>query len=176
MKSLFTVSSVLALLLCATTSHAASQDLQIAYTQLKNCKETVENPNAAYSELKCAAVGPYALRVQQAGAEYFGISLEQGAKKLISNFDAFPIARPAGQVIEWHSRAGEPVYMVLRIRYDEAGADKEVLTLSLVTSAGICPLAAVATSKNPQANQKVRDLIDGPFAKTLSCPTTIARY
>ncbi|HMW47324.1 MAG TPA: hypothetical protein PK011_01870 [Marinagarivorans sp.] len=56
-----------------------------------------------------------------------------------------------------------------------AGASKEVLTLNLVTNKTICPLASVSTSKNPKANQQVRDLIDGQFAQTSTCPTSITK-
>jgi hypothetical protein len=165
----------LALVLGACQCQAAAKDLQVSYTQLKDCKETVLNDNAAHSELKCKSIGKYEVRVNQVGEEYFGISLAVGAKKISSDFDAFPSMRPVGQAIEWHSRAGEPAFMVFRISYEDAGAPKEALTLSLVTEASICPLASVATSKNPQANQQIRDLINGQFAQTNTCPASVVK-
>lgn len=165
----------LGLILGTCHCQAGGNDLQLSYTQLKECKETVQNDNAAFSELKCKSVGKYEVRVNQAGAEYFGISLAQGAQKITSDFDGFPGMRPVGQAIEWHSRAGEPVFMIFRISFDEAGASKEVLTLNLVTPKSICPLASVATSKNPKANQQVRDLMTGQFAQVTTCPASITK-
>jgi hypothetical protein len=159
----------------ACQSQAAPQNLQVVYTQLKSCSELEANPNAAHSELKCPAIGKYEVRVEQAGQEYFGISLIKNGKKITSDFDAFTAMRPAGQAIEWHLQSEEPVFMVFRIRSEEAGAEKETLTLSLVTEAGICPLASIATHKNPKANQQVRDLISGQFAQTRSCPASIVK-
>ncbi len=172
----FTASFVsLAVMSSPCLSQPASKNLEISYTQLKDCKETVLNDNAAHSELKCAALGKYEVRVNQVGAEYFGISLTAGAKKIASDFDAFPLTRPVGQSIEWHSRGTEPAFMVFRISYDEAGAAKEALTLSLVTETRICPLASVNASKNPRANQQIRDSISGQFAQTRTCPASVVK-
>ncbi|HEY6528131.1 MAG TPA: hypothetical protein VIZ65_05515 [Cellvibrionaceae bacterium] len=175
MKFLTASYTSLALVLGACQCQAASKDLQISYTQLKNCKETVLNDNAAQSELKCPALGKYDVRVNQVGEEYFGISLVTGAKKITSDFDAFPSVRPVGQAIEWHSRAGAPAYMIFRISYDEGGTTKEVLVLNLVTDTAICPLASINASKNPKANEQARSLISGQFAQTQTCPASVVK-
>lgn len=159
----------------ACQSQAAPEKLQVVYSQLKSCAELEANANAAHSELKCPSVGQYEVRVEQAGQEYFGVSLLKSGKKITSDFDAFTAMRPTGQAIEWHVQGDQPVFMIFRIRYEEAGAETEVLTLSLVTDAAICPLASVATKNNPKANQKVRDLISGQFAQTRSCPTSVVK-
>lgn len=166
---------VMYLTLGACHCQAGATDVQISYTQLRECKETVQNDNVAYSELKCPSLGKYEVRVNQVGAEYFGISLAQEADKISTEFEAFLGLRPVGQAIEWHSRAGKPAYMVFRISFEEAGASKEVLTLNLVTNKTFCPLASVSTSKNPKANQQVRNLINGQFAQTSTCPASITK-
>lgn len=175
MKCLNTTYLSLGLMLGTCYCQAGGNDLQLSYTQLKECKETVQNDNAAFSELKCKPIGKYAVRINQAGAEYFGIALAQGGQTITSDFERFPAMRPVGQAIEWHSRAGQPIFMVFRISFDEAGASQEVLTLNLVTPKSICPLASVATSKNPQANQQVRDLMTGQFAQVTTCPASITK-
>jgi hypothetical protein len=175
MKFLCGIQLFAVILLAAHHAYAAQQDLKMVYTKISECQETVENENAAFSELMCKSIGGKEVRINQVGADYFGISLAQGAQKISTDFSAFPAAMPEGKVIEWHSRAGVPLFMVFRISYEDGALHKEVLTVNRVTDKSICTIAAVDVKKTPNANQKVRDLIRVKLSDPPQCPAAIIR-
>lgn len=162
------------MLLLACQSQAAT----ISYSALADCKEQVENENAAFSELHCKPVGVYQLDIKQQSPQYFTITLSADGKSTSSELETITQELPMepGKAIEWHSIDKQPKFMIFRLKAQAEGdLMKEYLTLSLVTAKRICPLASIETAKNPNANQKARDLIVEKFSALSECPTEIVR-
>jgi hypothetical protein len=79
-----------------------------------------------------------------------------------------------GKTIEWHLTDNQPKFMIFRIKAQASdGLMKEYLSLSLVTTKRICPIASINTAKNPTANQKVRELITEKFSTLTECPESL---
>ena len=155
-----------------------SQAATISYSTISECKEQVDNDNAAFSELHCKPVGTYQLDIKQQSPQYFTITLSTDGKSASSELESITQELPMepGKVIEWHSNGKQPKFMVFRLKAEvEGSAMAEYLTLSLVTPTRICPLASIATAKNPNANQKARDLIAEKFSAVSDCPAEIIR-
>lgn len=174
-KSLHFFSRAVFVFLLACQSRADT----ISYSTLADCKEQVDNDNAAFSELRCKSVGAYQLAIKQQSPQYFTITLSADGKSASSELETITQELPMepGKAIEWHSNGKQPRFMIFRLKAEiEGNAMKEYLTLSLVTATRICPLASIATAKNPNANQKARDLIAEKFAAVNECPAEIIRF
>lgn len=162
-------------LLVGCQNHAASQGTSIVYTQIKDCKEQVENDNAAFSELLCPSIGDYKVTIKQQSPQYFIVTLATAELSASSELETYTLEAPMepGKAIEWHLLDKKPKFMVFRVKVQKDNNDvNELLTLNLVTKDRICPLASVATKTTPQANEKVRELIKTKFLETQECPTT----
>lgn len=164
--------------LFACQSQAAPKSDAVVYTPVADCKEQIANDNAAFSELRCKPVGTYQLDIKQQSPQYFTILLSTKNSSSSSELETFTKEAPMepGKTIEWHLKNGEPKFMVFRLKAEaDGGVLKEYLTVNLVTAKRICPLASIETSKNPNANQKARDLIAEKFAATAECPSDIIK-
>ena len=162
-------------LLVGCQNHAASQGASIVYTQIKDCKEQVENDNAAFSELLCTSIGDFGVTIKQQSPQYFTVTLTAAELSASSELEAYTLEAPMepGKVIEWHVLDKKPKFMVFRVKVQKENDDvSELLTLNLVTKDRICPLASIATKTTPQANEKIRDLIKTKFLETQECPIT----
>lgn len=148
---------------------------EVQYTFLKECKETINNDNAAFSELSCPKIGDYKVSITEQSPQYFNIVLSKGDRNISSNFTAVTNENPvnAGKAIEWHITNNQPQYMIFRLSWGSTENPfkmKEHLVVNLVTEKDICVLATVDVKKNKKSNQKARDLISGKFKNSKSCP------
>lgn len=160
--------------LLACQSHATT----ISYSTIADCKEQIDNDNAAFSELHCKPVGAYQLDIKQQSPQYFTITLTADGKSVSSELETLTQELPMepGKAIEWHSIDRQPKFMIFRLKAQlDDSAMKEYLTLNLVTAKRICPLASIETAKNPNVNQKARDLIAEKFSVMNDCPAEILR-
>jgi len=163
-------------LLVGCQNQAASKDTSVVYTHLKDCKEQIENDNAAFSELLCPQIGNYKVKIQQQSPQYFTVTLSNKSSSASSELETYTLEAPMepGKAIEWHLINNKPVFMVFRVNVQsDTGNSNEMLTLNLVTDNRICALASVATKNTPNANAKVRDLIKTKFLNITECPTAI---
>ena len=153
----------LPILTLAASCH--SQDISsVSYTHIKNCTETVENVNAAYSELTCKKVGSYELAIMQQSPSLFDIRLTRHEKTISTEFDSVSGDLPIepGPAIEWHLVDGEPKFMVFRLKWGTEEAPftmDEYLVASRLDAGGFCTLATINTRKNQDANEKARLVI-----------------
>lgn len=156
-----------------------SQADTISYSTIADCKEQVDNGNAAFSELHCKPVGAHQLNIKHQSPQYFIITLTANGKSVSSELETITQELPMepGKIIEWHSIDKQPKFMIFRLKAQLDGpAMKEYLTLSLVTAERICPLASIETAKNPNANQQARDLIAERFSAVKDCPGGPIRF
>jgi len=151
---------------------------EISYTFLKDCKDTVGNDNAAFTELSCPPVGDYKVNITAQSPQYFNIYLNKGDVKLSSDFTMVSHDNPieTGKAIEWHVVNQKPRYMIFRLSWGSEAEPfkmKEYLVVNLVTNTDICVLATVDVKNNKNANIKAQNLILEKFQLTDSCPKTI---
>jgi hypothetical protein len=169
--------SIVNLMACQT--QAAPQVATIVYSTVSDCKETIQNDNAAYSELRCKPIGAYQLDIKQQSPQYFTISVGANGKTASSELETVTKELPMepGKVIEWHLIGTELKYMIFRIKAQTGGTTmKELLTVSLVTEKRICPIASIEVTKNPNANKKARDLLTENFAALKECPAEVLQF
>jgi len=162
-----------------TTS--AKQIEEPQYTFIKDCKDKINNDNAAFTELSCFPLGKYKVDITAQSPQFYNIHLTKGAEKISTDFTVVTNDNPveAGKAIEWHLHNNEPKYMIFRLSWGtdaEPFKMKQHLVLNLITSKEICSLATVDVKKNKNANQKVRELMLNKFSKITDCPAEIARY
>lgn len=160
----------------AETTTATTSDIR--YTFIKECNESVENDNAAYSQLDCPDLGEYKVSITRQDPQYFNIILKKGNQETSSDFTAVSNEKPieAGKAIEWHIQNNTPTHMIFRLSW---GSDeqpfkmREYLLVNLVTSTDICVLATIDIKNNRNANEKARGLILKEFKDTRTCPEKI---
>lgn len=151
------------------------------YTHLKNCKEQIENDNAAFSELLCPKIGSYSILIKTQSPQFITISLNNAGRSLATNFNPVTKELPIeyGKAIEWHLENKEPKYMIFRLAWgtpSEPFVMTERLVINLVSSDKICPLATINTKAVKNANQMARDLLVSELSKVTSCPKNIPEY
>lgn len=165
------------------SKQAASANLKAEplYTFIKDCKDTSNNVNAAFTELSCSQLGKYKVDISAQSPQFFNIHLTKGSEKISTDFTVVTKDNPveAGKAIEWHLHNNEPTHMIFRLSW---GTDvepfnmRQYLVLNLVTSKDICVLATADVKNNKNANQKIRDLMLNEFSEITTCPADIARY
>lgn len=172
--------AALGLAACAAScsSDASQTNKEIVYTPLQKCVETVENANAAFSELKCPDVGSYELTVTQQSPVYFTVHLQKQGRKLSTEFESITGELPLepGKTLEWHLVNDEPQFLIFRLAWGTEAAPfkmSEHLVVSYVGQKEICALASIDAKKNRDANQKARDLVSETFSSVRSCPQKI---
>lgn len=181
MKNIAMKFSVSILLLLISCNSNGDIEKTIQYTYIKDCKEKIDNDNAAFSELVCPKIGSYGVIIKSVGVEFMSIILQGNDKTLATDSDDLTKGLPFGQmkVIEWHLENNEPKYMIFRIAWGTAAEPfvmTERLVLNLVSNDRICPLATVNTRTFKNANQIARDWLSSELTKSNSCPKTIAEY
>lgn len=177
-KNAATVMASLLLFLTACTSGAEPSAPAVAYTHLTDCTEAVENENAAFSVLTCPKVGSYDLSISQQSPVYFTVQLKKGEKVQSSDFETLSGELPLepGKALEWHLYNGEPRFLIFRLAWGTAAepfVTNQYLVLNYVGKDSVCPLATVDVKKNPDANQKVRDLLNQKYSGIKSCPPNV---
>lgn len=168
------------LLLCACNSGAEPSAPQIVYTKIADCKETVENENAAFSVLDCGKIGAGAVSISQQSPIYFTVQLESAGKKLVTDFESLSGELPLdpGKTLEWHLYEGKPRFLIFRLGWGSAQEPhvfRQHLVLNYVAGDEICPIATVDVKNNPDANQKVRDLLAKKYLSLKGCPGSVER-
>lgn len=176
----FSVSILLLLISC--NSHGGIEK-SIQYTNIKDCKEKVDNDNAAFSELLCPKIGSYEVTIKSVGVEFMSIILQGNGKPLATNSDDLtkdlPFTTDRMKVIEWHLENNVPKYMIFRLAWgtpSEPFVMTERLVINLVSNERICPLASINTKAAKNANQMARDLLASELSKITSCPKSIPEY
>lgn len=148
----------------------------IKYTFLKDCKDKVNNVNAAYSELVCPDVSGYQVEVSEQDPQYFNVLLIKDGKKISSDFTTVTHESPIepGKAIEWHLYNNKPKFMIFRLSWgteDNPFVMQQYLLISLVTDAQICVIDKVVVDKVKNANQVARDLIATKYQDMSACPS-----
>jgi hypothetical protein len=169
--------SIVSLMACQT--QAAPQATTIVYSTVGDCKETIKNDNAAFSELHCKPVGAYQVDIKQQSPQYFTVTVGANGKSASSELETITKELPMepGKVIEWHLSGTELKYMIFRIKTQtDGGSTKEFLTVNLITEKRICPIASIDVSKNSNANQKARDLLTEKFSAIKECPADVIQF
>ena len=169
------------LLIVSCNSSGSSIDEAIQYTHIKDCKERIENDNAAFSELLCPKIGSYDVLIKRQSPQFITISLNAAGKSLATNFDPLTQGLPIehGSAIEWRLVNKQPKYMIFRLAWGTASAPfvmTERLLVNLVSNDRICPLASVDTKAIKNANQMARDLLRTDLAKIDACPKAVLKY
>ena len=172
----FMVLALISLSSCQSEQSQAQE--KIIYTYIKDCVETVENENAAFSELSCPDVGSYKLNITQQSPMYFNVVLSNQVATISTDFTSLTNESPLepGTAIEWHLVQGEPRFMIFRLSWgsqEQPFNMQQYLTINLVESNGICSLAVVRVSKHKNANQKARDVLNNQKRMRLECPNSI---
>lgn len=175
--------SVSILLLLVSCNSNGGVEKSIQYTYIKDCKEKIENENAAFSELLCPRIGSYDVVIKSVGMEFMSIILQGNGKSLATDSDDLtkdlPITPGQMKVIEWHSENNKPKYMIFRLAWGTATKPfvmTERLVINLVSSDKICPLATINTKAVKNANQMARDLLGSELSKITTCPKSILEY
>lgn len=169
------------LLIVSCNSNGMAADEKPQYTHLKDCKEQIENDNAAFSELLCPKIGSYSILIKLQSPQFITISLNSTSRSLATDFNPITKELPIehGKVIEWHLENKEPKYMIFRLAWGTASEPfvmTERLVINLVTSDRICPMATINTKAVKNANQMARDLLASELSKITSCPKSAAEY
>ncbi|MBI3561135.1 MAG: hypothetical protein HY080_05395 [Gammaproteobacteria bacterium] len=167
-------------LLVSCNSHGAV-DEDIQYTHLRDCKERIENVNAAFSELVCPKIGAYDVIIKKQSPQFITIVLNADHHEIASNFVLLTNELPIeyGKTIEWHLKNKSPKYLVFRLAWGTEAKPFEMverLVINLVSKDKICPIAMVNTKTVKNANQKIRDLLETELSTISSCPTSIQSY
>jgi len=165
----------------ASQSSAESSAPLIVYTKIADCKETVENENAAFSVLDCGKVGASSVTISQQSPIYFTVQLESGVKKRMTDFESLSGELPLepGAALEWHLYDGAPRFLIFRLGWgteQDPHAFRQRLVLNYVADDAICPVATVDVKNNPDANQKARDLLVEKYSSLKMCPTTMELF
>lgn len=183
MKNITLRFSISILLLLVSCNSNGGVEKSIQYTTIKDCKEKVDNDNAAFSELLCSRIGSYEVTIKSVGVEFMSIILQGNGKSLATDSDELtkdlPFTPGRMKVIEWHLENNEPKYMIFRLAWgtpSEPFVVTERLVIHLVSSDKICPLATINTKAAKNANQIARDLLASELSKITSCPKTIPEY
>ena len=150
----------------------------VQHTFLKDCKDKVNNENAAFSEISCPTIADDQVSVTEQSPQYFNIMLSKSGQSLTSDFTLVSKDNPieAGKDIEWHINNNIPEFMIFRLSWgsnNEPFKMKEHLVVNLVTDKNICVIATIDVKKNKKSNQKARDLISGKFKDMGSCPASV---
>ena len=158
-----------------------STPANIRFTFLKDCKETIMNDNAAYSEQVCPDLGNYKVSISKQDPQFFNIILKQGAQTATSDFTVVSNEKPIkeGKAIEWHLQNNTPKYMIFRLSWgtdDEPFKMREYLVVNLVTTSEICALATIDIKNNRDANEKARNLLGKEFKNTQACPEKVQMF
>lgn len=169
------------LLIVSCNSNGSAVDEKTQYTHLKDCKEQIENDNAAFSELLCPKIGSYSILIKKQSPQFVTISLNTSGRSLATNFNPVTKELPIehGKAIEWHLENKEPKYMIFRLAWGtpaEPFVMTERLVINLVGSDRICPLATINTKAVKNANQLARDLLGNELSKIASCPKNVLEY
>lgn len=159
-------------------SHSEVENVQRehVYTRISECKEVVENSNAAFSELSCANVGGMALTISIQKPTYFIVNLGEASSEFEVLSGELPLE--VGTAIEWPLVDGRPRYMIFRLKWgteEDPFNIKERLVVSYVSKDRICPLATVDGSR-AHANEKARALISEKFSSIKECPASVQVY
>lgn len=175
--------SVSILLLLVSCNSNGGVEKPVQYSYIKDCKEKIDNNNAAFSELLCAKIGSYDVIIKSVGIEFMSIILQGNGKSLATDSDDLtkdlPFTPGRMKVIEWHLENNEPKYMIFRLAWgtpSEPFVVTERLVINLVGSDRICPLAIINTKAAKNANQMARDLLAAELSKVTSCPKNIPEY
>lgn len=168
------------LLLCACNSGAEPSAQQIVYTKIADCRETVENENAAFSILDCGKVGSFTVSISQQSPVYFTVQLESEGKKQLTDFESLSGELPLepGKAMEWHLYDDKPRFLIFRLAWgteQEPHVYAQRLVLNYVAGDEICPVAIVDIKNNPDANQRARDLLADKYVNLKGCPDSIER-
>lgn len=168
-------------LMVACSSTASAIDETIQYTYLKDCKEQIENDNAAFSELLCPKIGSYDVLIKKQSPQFITISLNAPGKSLATNFDPLTQDLPIehGSAIEWRLVNKQPKYMIFRLAWGTASAPfimTERLVINLVGNDRICPLVSIDTKAIKNANQMARDLLKAKLSTIDICPKSVLKY
>ncbi len=163
---------------CLSLLACQTQAVSIVYSTIGECREKIENVNAAFSELACKSVGNYQVDIKQQSPQYFTITVAAKGTSASSELETITQELPMepGKVIEWHLVDKQPKFMIFRLKMQVGQVMTEYLTLSLVTLDRICPIATIETAKNPNSNQKARDLITEKFSALAECPTSVVQF
>ena len=169
------------LLIVSCNSNGSALDEKTQYTHLKDCKEQIENDNAAFSELLCPKIGSYDVFIKKQSPQFITIFLNTSDRSVATNFHPVTKELPIehGKAIEWHLENKEPKYMIFRLAWGTASepfAMTERLVINLVGNDKICPLATINTKAFKNANQMARDLLGSELSKINSCPKSILEY
>lgn len=169
------------LLIVSCNSNGSTVDEKTQYTHLKDCKELIENDNAAFSELLCPRIGAYDVLIKIQSPQYITISLNTSGRTVSTNFNPVTKELPIeyGKAIEWHLENKEPKYMIFRLAWGTASEPfvmTERLVINLVSTDKICPLATITTKTSKNANQMARDLLGSELSKINNCPKTVLEY
>jgi hypothetical protein len=173
-RTLINCTALVALVSCADISMAGPKWVEIVYTPISQCKEQVDNPNAAFSKLACKNVGKASLSIDIQSPQFFTLNLTQQGTTIHSEWDLLTKEGPmeAGKTLEWHVEGGVPKFLIFRLSYqtDYSAPKQEVLTVNWVSKERMCILATVNALKNPTANQQARELIEQKFKNITECP------
>lgn len=153
----------------------------VQYTFLKDCKDIVNNDNAAFSELSCPSIAGYQVSVTEQSPQFFNIILSKAGQSITSDFTFVSKDNPiaAGKAIEWHVNNNAPEFMIFRLSWgsnNEPFKMNEHLVVNLVTDKNICVLATIDVKKNKKSNQKARDLVAGKFKNMKNCPRSVLEF
>lgn len=169
------------LLIASCNTNGSAVDEKTQYTHIKDCKEQIENDNAAFSELLCPKIGSYSIIIKKQSPQFITIFLKNADHTLATNFNPVTNELPIehGKAIEWHLENREPKYMIFRLAWgtpSEPFVMTERLVINLITKDKICPLATINTKAIKNANQTARDLLGSELSKITSCPKNIPEY
>ena len=155
-----------------------STTADIRYTFLKDCKETILNDNAAFSEQNCPDLAAFKVSITKQDPQFFNIILKHKTQESSSDFTVVSNKKPIkeGKAIEWHLQDNVPKYMIFRLSWgtdDQPFKMREYLVVNLVTANDICALATIDIKNNRDANEKARNLLLKEFKNTQACPEKI---
>ena len=147
----------------------------IEYTFLKECKDIVNNADAAYGEFVCGDVAGYQVKVSEQNPIYFNVLLLKDNKKISSDFAVVTNDNPVepGHAIEWHLYDNKPKFMIFRLSWgtkDKPFEMKQYLVVNLVTENRICVIDKVVVDEVNDANEVARELIAEKYRGILACP------
>lgn len=147
----------------------------IKYTMLNDCKDTVNNVNAAYVELSCPEIAGYQVKITAQDPLYFNIILSKNSKETSTDFTTVSNDNPIepGKAIEWHLYNNEPKFMIFRLSVgtEEKPFDMhQYLLINMVTDDQICVIDKVDVESVKNANQVARDLVANKYRDLTTCP------
>lgn len=150
-------------------------DTAIKYTFIKECKEEVNNINAAYSERSCPDLAGYRVAISAQEPLYFTIRLAKNGKEVSTDFTAVTDDTPItpGNAIEWHLDNNIARFMIFRLSWGRAEAPFEMqqyLVINLITDEEICVIDKVPVARVTNANQFARALIASKYKTLTTCP------